>query len=70
MEDIYLLRGGGLNMLMLFNLFIWEGIYLKDVESNKLWYIIRFEGLEVRKKKWLFFEKKKIEKKKKEKIEL
>ena len=70
MEDIYLLRGGGLNTSTPLNLFTREGTHLKDVESNKPRYTIRFEGLEARKKKWPSSEKKKTEKKKKEKTEL
>ena len=60
MEDICLLRGGGLNTSTSLNLFTREGTHLKGVESNKPRYTIRFEGHgSKKKKKWPFSEKKK-----------
>lgn len=67
MEDIYLLRGGGLNTSTPLNLFTREGTHLKDVESNKPRYTIRFEGLEASKKKVAVFWKEKNREKKERK---
>lgn len=61
MEDICLLRGGGLNTSTSLNLFTREGTHLKGVESNKPRYTIRFEGHGSKKKKSGRFLKRKRE---------